>query len=87
MIIRFLGSSGQNVKDIKSYSRITDPLDVLEKTLDWAHMSPTAPDTLSKIYISYNQRLLYSRGIIDLCVFQLNFFPPESLVCSLENWY
>ncbi|GIY05881.1 DNA polymerase delta subunit 2 [Caerostris extrusa] len=45
--IRFLGSSGQNVKNIKAFSRITESLDVMQKMLDWGHMSPTAPDSLN----------------------------------------
>ncbi|GIY86055.1 DNA polymerase delta subunit 2 [Caerostris darwini] len=45
--IRFLGSSGQNVKNIRAFSKITEPLDVMQKMLDWGHMSPTAPDSLN----------------------------------------
>ncbi|KAK7593036.1 hypothetical protein V9T40_007788 [Parthenolecanium corni] len=41
-----LGSAGEPIADIQRYSNLTDPLDILEKTLDWAHMAPTAPDTL-----------------------------------------
>lgn len=43
---KILGTSGQNVKDIKRYTRITDPLDVLELTLEMNHICPTCPDTL-----------------------------------------
>ncbi|CAN8007826.1 unnamed protein product, partial [Ixodes pacificus] len=45
--IRVLGTSGQTVSDVRRFSNIDDPLDVLEKTLQWRHMAPTAPDTLS----------------------------------------
>ncbi|GFY38376.1 DNA polymerase delta subunit 2 [Trichonephila inaurata madagascariensis] len=45
--VRFLGSSGQNIKNIRAYSKISDPLDIMQKTLDWAHMAPTAPDSLN----------------------------------------
>ncbi|GFU41062.1 DNA polymerase delta subunit 2 [Nephila pilipes] len=45
--VRFLGSSGQNIKDIRAYSNISDSLDIMQKTLDWAHMAPTAPDSLN----------------------------------------
>ncbi|XP_055931815.1 DNA polymerase delta subunit 2-like [Argiope bruennichi] len=45
--VRFLGTSGQNVKNISAYSKITNPLDVLQKTLDWAHLAPIAPDSLN----------------------------------------
>ena len=44
--VRFLGSSGQTVKDILKYSDFNSHIDVLEKTLMWCHMAPTAPDTL-----------------------------------------
>ncbi|KAG8190536.1 hypothetical protein JTE90_004111 [Oedothorax gibbosus] len=45
--VKFFGSSGQNIKDISSFSKLRSPTDVLEKTLDWCHMIPTAPDTLN----------------------------------------
>ncbi len=44
--VRFLGCSGQNVDDIYRYSGIEDRLDILEATLKWGHIAPTAPDTL-----------------------------------------
>lgn len=45
--VRILGTSGQPVEDIKRYSDIDDPLEILEKSLLWGHIAPTAPDTLS----------------------------------------
>ncbi|XP_078421656.1 DNA polymerase delta subunit 2 isoform X1 [Cetorhinus maximus] len=44
--VRFLGTAGQNVKDIFCYSSMEDHLEILEWTLQIGHMSPTAPDTL-----------------------------------------
>ncbi|XP_052701812.1 DNA polymerase delta subunit 2-like [Crassostrea angulata] len=44
--VRFLGTSGQAVQDIVKYSTNEEPLDILEKTLEWGHLAPTAPDTL-----------------------------------------
>ncbi|XP_066570459.1 DNA polymerase delta subunit 2 [Amia ocellicauda] len=44
--IRFLGTAGQNVKDICRYSSQDDHLDILENTLRLRHLAPTAPDTL-----------------------------------------
>ncbi|XP_049809952.1 DNA polymerase delta subunit 2 [Schistocerca nitens] len=44
---RILGTSGQPVHDITRYSRLEDPLTILEQTLEWAHLAPTCPDTLS----------------------------------------
>ena len=46
LFARFLGSSGQPVNDIYKFSKLDNPLDILEKTLTWCHMAPTAPDTL-----------------------------------------
>lgn len=41
-----LGSSGEPIKDIMRYSKIDDCLDAMKATLQWRHMSPTAPDTV-----------------------------------------
>lgn len=41
-----LGSSGQNVMDIKRYSIIEKDIDALSASLKWSHIFPTAPDTL-----------------------------------------
>ncbi|XP_065180584.1 DNA polymerase delta subunit 2-like [Sycon ciliatum] len=43
---RFLGSSGQGVDNIFSYSTYDDRLSILEQTLRYGHILPTAPDTL-----------------------------------------
>ncbi|CAG2057084.1 unnamed protein product [Timema podura] len=47
---RFLGTSGQPLDDIARYSKLEDPLEILEQTLEWGHLSPTSPDTLGKFY-------------------------------------
>lgn len=44
--VRFLGTSGQNVRDIFRYSSMEDHVEILEWTLRVRHLSPTAPDTL-----------------------------------------
>lgn len=44
--VRILGTSGQPVNDIYKYSELTDSLEILDKTLQWGHLAPTAPDTL-----------------------------------------
>jgi DNA polymerase delta subunit 2 len=44
--VRFLGTSGQTVSNIMEYSTLEEPVDILEKTLNWGHLAPTAPDTL-----------------------------------------
>ena len=45
--LTFLGTSGQNVEDIYKYSNQEDRLKILESILEWGHLVPTAPDTLS----------------------------------------
>jgi len=40
------GTSGQPINDILKNSTLETALDALEKTLEWRHMCPTAPDTL-----------------------------------------
>lgn len=44
--VRFLVTSGQPQDDIAKYSRMEDRLEILERTLEWGHLAPTAPDTL-----------------------------------------
>ena len=45
--IRFLGTSGQNIKDIRMFSDgWKDPVDILEHSLMIRHTCPTSPDTL-----------------------------------------
>jgi DNA polymerase II small subunit/DNA polymerase delta subunit B len=46
---RMLGTSGQPVHDIARYSKLSDPLDILQHTLEWAHIAPTCPDTLCEL--------------------------------------
>ncbi|GFO33116.1 polymerase (DNA directed), delta 2, regulatory subunit [Plakobranchus ocellatus] len=45
--IRIMGTAGQPVEDIYRYSEMDDRLAMLEDTLVWGHMAPTAPDTLA----------------------------------------
>jgi DNA polymerase delta subunit 2 len=44
------GTSGQNLEDLLRYvpagNDVTTALDLAEKTLQWRHFAPTAPDTL-----------------------------------------
>ncbi|CAD8066554.1 unnamed protein product [Paramecium primaurelia] len=46
--IKILGTSGQNIQDIKKYSLVKnqEDVDILEMTLFYGHIAPTAPDTL-----------------------------------------
>lgn len=45
--VRILGTSGQPVDDIRRYSNLEDTLEILQRNLEWGHIAPTAPDTLS----------------------------------------
>ncbi len=47
-VARFLGTSGQNIDDIFKYMEEEDSgrLRMAKQTLQWAHVAPTAPDTL-----------------------------------------
>eukprot|EP00123_Amoebidium_parasiticum_P000612 comp11460_c0_seq1/m.5893 comp11460_c0_seq1/g.5893 ORF comp11460_c0_seq1/g.5893 comp11460_c0_seq1/m.5893 type:complete len:485 (-) comp11460_c0_seq1:167-1621(-) len=44
--VQFLGSSGQGVNDIFKYTATTDHTTLVESTILWRHLAPTAPDTL-----------------------------------------
>ena len=41
-----LGTSGQNIDDIRKYSTVEDPIEAMKNTLKWSHVAPTCPDTL-----------------------------------------
>ncbi|ORX79900.1 hypothetical protein LY90DRAFT_447324, partial [Neocallimastix californiae] len=47
--LNILGTSGQNIKDQNQEKEMKKetPIDMLERTLKWQHMAPTAPDTLT----------------------------------------
>ena len=45
----FLGTSGENINCIMQYTSINEPLLAMEKTLQWGHLAPLAPDTF-RIY-------------------------------------
>ena len=49
----FLGTSGENINTIMQYTSINEPMDAMEKTLEWGHLAPLAPDTF-RIY-PYNK--------------------------------
>jgi DNA polymerase delta subunit 2 len=44
--VRVLGHSGQPVDDIMKYTKGLSQLEILQSTLTWSHLAPTAPDTL-----------------------------------------
>lgn len=43
--VKLLGSSGQPVSDLCRYNE-SEAIELLQKTLEWRHLCPTAPDTL-----------------------------------------
>ncbi|XP_073261282.1 DNA polymerase delta small subunit isoform X2 [Populus alba] len=45
--VRILGTSGQNIDDLKKYSEGKDELEFMERTLKWRHVAPTTPNTLA----------------------------------------
>lgn len=52
MVFRFLGTSGQNIDDLENYSEAENKLELMERTLRWRHLAPTAPNTLGKLLSS-----------------------------------
>ncbi|KAK9829526.1 hypothetical protein WJX72_006332 [[Myrmecia] bisecta] len=52
--VSVLGSSGQNVDDVYKYSNGEDRLEMLNRMLEWSHLVPTAPDTLTAYPYSDN---------------------------------
>lgn len=51
---RILGTSGQNIDNIRKFSTVKDPLECMKNTLKWSHIAPTCPDTLP-CYPYYNE--------------------------------
>lgn len=45
--IDIIGTSGQNVDDLLRCTNLEKSIDALRSTLKWAHITPTAPDTLA----------------------------------------
>ena len=61
----FLGTSGENIKCIMQYTSINDPLIAMQKTLEWGHLAPLAPDTF-RIYPYSNTDPLLLEKIPDI---------------------
>lgn len=45
--INVLGTSGQNLNDMYKYIESENRMEMAENMLNWAHIAPTAPDTLA----------------------------------------
>lgn len=44
--VKFLGTSGQNIKNLRQFGSEDDSMKLLEQTFRSAHLAPTAPDSL-----------------------------------------
>ncbi|EGW31101.1 uncharacterized protein SPAPADRAFT_63028, partial [Spathaspora passalidarum NRRL Y-27907] len=44
--VKVLGTSGQNVDDIKKYAKRSEVTDIMKASIKWQNLAPTAPDTL-----------------------------------------
>jgi len=45
-----IGSSGQTIQDVLRFTNLEDPIDIMDKILDWGHQIPSAPDTMRMYY-------------------------------------
>ena len=61
----FLGTSGENINCIMQYTSISEPLIAMEKTLEWGHLAPLAPDTF-RIYPFTEKDTLLLEKIPDM---------------------
>lgn len=41
-----LGTSGQNIDDIRKFTTVDEPIECMKNSLKWSHIAPTCPDTL-----------------------------------------
>lgn len=44
--IHIMGTSGENLSDLRRLTRKSGSVDLLRKILDWQHLAPTVPDTI-----------------------------------------
>lgn len=52
---RILGTAGHPINDIKSLTNFENDIDILESTLIWNHLAPTAPDTIGISYYFFRR--------------------------------
>ncbi|PVZ98682.1 hypothetical protein BB558_005319 [Smittium angustum] len=60
--LRFLGTSGQNIRDMEKCVRDIPALDLCEATLKSRHLAPTGPDTLAMYPSSRGDAMLLDRA-------------------------
>lgn len=44
--VSFVGTSGQNINNMRQFGQIDDSLALLQQTIESAHLAPTTPDSL-----------------------------------------
>ena len=85
----FLGTSGQNVCDIKRYSSMDDHLEILENTLRLRHLAPTAPDTLGNTHshsLTLTPTHTPTEGVTVCCDSSLSQAAIRSTRRILSSW-
>lgn len=92
MIIRFLGTSGQNIDDLGKYSEANNNIEFMERTLRWRHLAPTAPNTLGQNFLPcYTWKFLWLWfSMPKVCYsaqFILWFYKVMLLDCKLSWWH
>lgn len=80
-IFRFLGTSGQNIDDLKKYSEAKDTLEFMERTLRWRHLAPTAPNTLGNILYIVYCKLFY----LSIIYYLLSHFSSCSYIARIKT--
>ncbi len=56
--LNLLITSGQNISNIQKVTNLMEPIDVMKKTLEWGHLAPSAPDTLTTFPVSKEDPLV-----------------------------
>ncbi|KAK9828305.1 hypothetical protein WJX74_008076 [Apatococcus lobatus] len=90
--VHMLGTSGQNVDDVAKYSSHEDGLQLLGACLEWAHLAPTGPDTLTVYPFKNSDPFVLNQAphvmfVGNQAKFQTSLFgsgrggPPTRLVC------
>lgn len=72
--VSYLGTSGENIQTIFQTSNYKEGIEIMEKTLDWGNISPSAPDL---------QRCYSFEGIDPLIIKKM----PNVYFCGNQNKY
>lgn len=56
-----LGTSGQNIDDIRKFTTVDDSIQCMKNSLKWSHIAPTCPDTLPCYPYSNSDPFIISR--------------------------